>query len=243
VLEHAGSARLDAQEIIDAAYSPGQKARFEAIAFVSIAFLTVTLFGFLEKRKVLAVVKALGLRTWELVALIAGEAALPPLFGSILGTAMGFGVLSWLIAGGQEFTIGVKAFVWAVVSIWPAVVIGVAIPARFVQVATVNQLLFERPIALQTVVVKELSRRYSALDTLIAQGVRFIKLAMDNGQFTGFVFRKLHDYVKQGEVVAVEERWWGVQVIEYQAPQAGQITVFEQEMGLIGVAPEPRTRR
>lgn len=238
-INHAGSARGSAQDIITAAYSPGQKARFEAIGFVTIAFLTVTLFGFLEKRKLLAVVKALGLRAWELVALIAGEAVLPPLFGSILGCAMGYGALQWLIASGQEFTIATRVFAVAVASIWPAVMIGIAIPSRFTQVATVNQLLFERPIPLQTVIIKELSRRYVGLDPLIAQGVRFVKLAMDHGQFTGFVFRGLNDYVKQGEVLAVEARWWGMQVVEYHAPQTGQIIFFEPEMGLFGVAPEP----
>ncbi|KAF0194640.1 MAG: hypothetical protein FD169_1678 [Bacillota bacterium] len=239
-IDHAGSAQSSAQKIVSAVYSPGQRARFEAIGFVTIAFLTVTLFGFLEKRKVLAVVKALGLRTRELVALIAGEAVLPPLFGSILGCAMGYGALQWLIASGQEFTIATGVFVVAVASIWPAVVIGIAIPSRFTQVATVNQLLFERPIPLHTAIVKELPRRYAGLDVQIAQGARFVKLAMDQGQFNGFVFRGLNDYVKQGEVLAVEERWWGMQVIEYHAPQTGQITVFEQEMGLFGVAPEPR---
>lgn len=241
-LEHADSGRANAQEIIDAAYSPGQKARFEAIGFVSIAFLTVTLFSFLEKRKVLAVVKALGLRAWELVALIAGEASLPPLFGSIIGCVLGYGVLRWLIASGQELVIAAQVFAVAVASIWPAVMIGIAIPSRFTQVATVNQLLYERPIPLQTVVVKEMPRRYSGLDQLIAQGVKFIKLAMDSGQFSGSVFRDLNDYVKQGEVIAVEERWWGVQVVEYHAPQTGRITVFEREMGLFGISPEPPNR-
>ncbi len=235
VFAHRGTTRLTAQEIIDAAYAPTQGAVWGAVLFVSIAFLTVGVFTFLTKRRILAITKTLGLRAWELALLIAGEAAIPPLIGSVLGCALGYGLVRGLIALGQELVIVPAVFWAAVVSIWPAVVIGIAIPARFAQVATVTQLLYERPIPLQAVRIKELGRRLPGLDKLAADGVKFVKLQVDYGHFNGMVFRQLGDFVKQGEVLAVEERWWGMQIVEYLAPATGKIVFFEQEIGLIGV--------
>jgi len=239
VFTHRGATRMAAQEIVGAAYAPAQGAVLSALLFVSIAFLTVTVFTFLTKRRLLAITKTLGLRAWELAILIAGEAAIAPLIGSVLGCALGYAVVRGLIAAGQELAIVPEVFSDAVVAIWPAVVLGIAIPSRFAQVATVTQLLYERPIPLQTVTIKELGRRLPGIDRFIADGVKFVKLQVDYGHFNGMGFRQLGDFVKQGEVLAVEERWWGLQVVEYLAPATGQIVFFERELGLIGVAASP----
>jgi len=235
VFTHAGATRAAAKEIIDAVYAPTQGAVFGTLLFVAIAFLTVTVFSFLTKRRLLAITKTLGLRAFELAILIAGEAAMPPLLGSVLGSALGYAVLRGLIASGQELAIVPEAFSSAVLAVWPAVVLGIAIPSRFAQVATATQLLYERPIPLQTVTIKELSRRFPGLDKLVADGVKFVKLQVDSGHFNGIVFRRLGDFVKQGEVLAVEERWWGMQVVEYHSPATGEIVFFEPEIGMFGV--------
>jgi len=242
VFAYSGSTRSAAQEVIDAVYSPGIRARLGVILFISLAFLTVTLFSFLAKRRALAIVKSLGLRTWEMVALLSYEAVLPPLFGSLLGCGLAFVTLRWMISAGQQFIIDGSVFANAALSIWPAVALGIAIPARFTQVATVNQLLFERPVPIQTVIVKELGKRISALDVFTSQGTEFIHLQMEYGYFNGSVFRRLGDYVKQGEVIAVEERWWGLQVVEYHAPITGCITYFQDELGLVGVSPDSNSK-
>lgn len=237
IIAYSGSTRSAAEEVIDAVYSPGIRARFGVILFITIAFLTVTLFSFLGKRKVLAIVKSLGLRSWEMVTLLFYEAVLPPLFGSLLGCGLAYVTLRWMISAGQQFAIDGSVFISSALSIWPAVAIGIAIPARFTQVATVNQLLYERPVPFQTVIIKELGKRISALDVYTSQGIEFIHLQMEYGHFNGSVFRRLGDYVKQGEVLAVEERWWGLQVVEYHAPITGYIVYFQDELGLVGVSP------
>jgi len=237
-IEDVNSTSKLAQEIVGANYSPGSKARFELITFITIAYLSTSLLAFLERRKVLAILKSIGLRTRELVSIIAGENSIAPLLAGLMGAALSIVVLLILSATGAGLRPSTSLIVGAVLGIVPAVIIGIAVPARFTQMATVNQLLFERPIPLFYSQVKGLNRRYPPLEMDIARGVRFIRLDVVDGQFAGFIFRKEGDSVKLGEVIAVETDWAGLRVKEYVAPATGVIIRLQQETGFVGVMPE-----
>jgi hypothetical protein len=229
------SSNVLARNIIAANYSPGAKARVELISFVTLAFLSASLLAFLERRKVLAILKAMGLRSNELARIIAGEGLLAPVLGALSGGLFSALLLWWLEAAGMGVSPTVQLMVVSVLSIVPAALIGIMVPARFAQVATVNQLLLEQPIPLMHAEVRGLRRRWPALEPMMEKGIKFVKLEMVQGHFQGFIFRKEGDMVKEGEVLAVSTEWWGLRVKEYLSPATGEIVFFNTESGFFGV--------
>lgn len=227
-----------AQEIVDASYSPGVKARLELTSFITLAFLSAALLSFLDRRRILAILKAMGLRSREMAGIIAGEGLLAPFFGAIIGALVSSALLWWMDRAGLGVSWSLRLVLISMLSIAPAAIIGIAIPARFAQVATVNQLLFERPIPLMTATVKGLRRRWPSLEPMMAQGVKFVKLDVVQGHFEGIIFRKQGDMVKEGEVLAVSSEWWGLRTKEFLAPATGKIVFFNQESGFFGVKQE-----
>ncbi|MBS3950034.1 MAG: hypothetical protein KGZ53_05165 [Peptococcaceae bacterium] len=241
-LEDVESTTALAQEIVGANYAPAAKARVELMGFVTIAYLSSSLLAFLERRRVLAILKATGLKASELMAIIAGENSIAPGFAAILGLGVSTGVLLWLRAVGTGLTPTIGLIVSSVLGIVPAVVVGIIIPARFTQMATVNQLLFEQPIPMFYAQIRGLQRRYPAIETEVERGVRFVRLDVDNGEFFGFIFRKVGDTVKAGEVLAVQNDWAGLRVREYVAPVSGVVVRLQEETGFIGIMPENHLR-
>lgn len=236
-MEDRTTTNMLAADITRASYSPGTRAKGELTAFVTIAYLSTTLLGFLDRRKVLAILKSMGLKSGELMKIIAGENALAPLAAAIIGSGTGYGVLWWLWRLGLLSRPDIFVVVGAVIAIVPAVIIGIAVPVRFAQQASVNQLLFERPIPLMYDQVKGLHRRYPALEPHMEKGMQFVKLDVVDGEFPGFIFRKLGNSVKAGEVMAVMYDWGGLRMREYVAPVGGQIVFYQPEAGFIGIRP------
>lgn len=242
VIEDVSTTGQLAEEIVAANYAPSTKARFELISFITIAYLSTSLLAFLERRRVLAILKAMGLKARNLVAVIAGENIIAPILACLFGAALSTGVLWWLRETGAGLSPSVSLTVASVLGIVPAVFVGIVIPARLTQLASVNQLLFERPIPLFYAQIKTLNRRYPAIEEEIARGVRFIKLDVDNGEFFGFIFRQMGDSVKEGEVLAVINDWAGLRVREYVAPITGVIVRLQEQTGFIGIVPEEKLR-
>ncbi|HSL93314.1 MAG TPA: hypothetical protein VK905_01795 [Bacillota bacterium] len=227
-----------AKEIVDASYSPGSRARLELTSFITLAFLSASLLSFLDRRKILAILKSMGLRASELAAIIAGEGMFAPILGALAGGLISSLLLMWMARAGLGVAWSWRLIITSMLSIAPAALIGLAIPARFAQVASVNQLLFERPIPLMTATVNGLRRRWPSLEPMIAQGVKFIKLDVVQGYFEGIIFRKLGDMVKEGEVLAVSTEWWGLRTKEFVSPATGKIVFFNEEAGFFGIKPE-----
>jgi hypothetical protein len=227
-----------AKEIVDASYSPGARARLELTSFITLAFLSASLLSFLDRRKILAILKSMGLRASELAGIIAGEGMFAPVLGALSGGLISSLLLVWMGRAGLGVTWSWRLIISSVFSIAPAAIIGLAIPARFAQVASVNQLLFERPIPLMTATVSGLRRRWPSLEPMMAQGIQFIKLDVVQGHFEGIIFRKQGDLVKQGEVLAVSSEWWGLRTKEFLAPATGRIVFFNEEAGFFGIKAE-----
>jgi hypothetical protein len=227
-----------AREIVDASYSPGARARLELTSFITLAFLSAALLSFLDRRKILAILKSMGLRASELAWIIAGEGMFAPVLGALLGGLISSLLLFWMARAGLGVAWSWRLIITSVLSIAPAAIIGLAIPARFAQVASVNQLLFERSIPLMTATVTGLRRRWPSLEPMMAQGIKFIKLDVVQGHFDGIIFRKRGDMVKEGEVLAVSSEWWGLRTKEFLSPATGKIVFFSEEAGFFGIKPE-----
>ncbi|HSL93055.1 MAG TPA: hypothetical protein VK905_00455 [Bacillota bacterium] len=227
-----------AKEIVDASYSPGARARLELTSFITLAFLSASLLSFLDRRRILAILKAMGLRASELAGIIAGEGMFAPVLGALFGALISSLLLLWMARAGLGVAWSWRLIITSVLSIAPAALVGLAIPARLAQVASVNQLLFERPIPLMTATVKGLRRRWPSLEPMMAQGVQFVKLDVVEGHFEGFIFRKQGDMVKEGEVLAVSSEWWGLRTKEFLSPATGKIVFYNQDAGFFGIKPE-----
>lgn len=100
---------------------------------------------------------------------------------------------------------------------------------------TVNEMMFERPIAMIRETSSSLRRRLPQLEALTNRGAHFIQLDTIDGHFDGFIFRKLGDQVRAGEVIALTVWWWGIKTKEYVSPVNGTIVYFQREAGIIGI--------
>ena len=233
---HSQSSTGLAGQIISAAYSPGKRATYELGIFVFLAFQSVCLFGFLERRRSLAVLKALGMRARELGAVFFAENVLAPLAGAFTGVLLGFIGVSRLKLLGEELSLSGQVARAALAILIPAMFLSTTLPIRLVSIGTVNQLMFERAIPLFFSRVRTLQKREVALETYIEQGVAFIKIGLKEEKLP-HVFRKVGEQIKAGETLAYLESWGGLVVTEYLAPATGVVVVIQQETGLVGIAP------
>lgn len=221
-------------------YSGIKQAKGTLILFVCLAFLTAKLMGFTDSRRMLAIIKALGLKRSEVTGVIAKEALLAPILGIVVGVVGSTVLLLRLASSGEgmEPTFGVLS--GAVIALLPALAVGILVPSRLAGVASVNELLYERPIAMFRAKVNSLAKRAPGLDPLIERGVQFVKLAVIDGVFEGIILRKLGDTVQLGEPLALSYSWWGMRVKEYVAPIAGVVVYYQEDTGYIGIAPEDK---
>ena len=226
-----------ASQFVESGYNIIVQARMTLVFFLAIAFLTAKLLAYLDNRRILAILKALGLRRRQLAASISGESLLPPLAGSLLGGAAAVTLLGLTRRYGFDMPLSGGSLVSAMLMVLPAVAPGVLVPARLAQVSTVNELLLGRPAPLVRDYTTSASQRYPAMDGLAARGVKVLKLETIEGHFDGYIFRHLGDRVQAGEVIALQHSWWGLKTKSYASPIDGVIVYFETYTGMIGVAP------
>lgn len=201
--------------------------------FLTLALLTGKLLSFMDNRRTLAILKTLGTKRSRMAGFVASGSLPGPLAGIALAGIFSLAFSYTLGRGTYEITFSV--FMRTVVTALPAIVIAVAVPARMAQMGTVNELMFERPIAMIRGTISSLRRRLPQLDPLANRGVHFMQLDTTDGHFDGFIFRKLGDQVRAGEVVALTVWWWGIKTKEYVSPVNGAIVYFEREVGIIGI--------
>lgn len=223
--------------IVRSNYNVVAQAKFSLLLLLTLAFLTAKLLSYMDIRRMLAILKALGLRNNQVCFTILAEAALSPLFGVLLGGATSTVILKALNSAGYNMPYSPLSIFIAIVMVFPAVALGVMIPARFAQVSNVNELLYERQVPLFTESVDRVLRHYPQLDFLVKSGVHLIRLNVSSGEFEGFIFRRLSDTVQTGEVIAHERRWWGLQTVDYCSPVTGTIVYFDEHTGMIGIQP------
>lgn len=231
----SASDQSTARNLVKNNYAGVTQAQVSLVLFITLAFLTAKVLSFLDSRKTLAILKAMGLRNTEVAGVIAAEALVAPTVGVVLGVALGWVALVALERQGTGLVISGAIAVSAVVTVLPAMLVGTLVPTRFAQIATVIALLFQRSVPLYYETVDDTSKRWPQLDEYIAKGTRFLKLDTSDGVFEGIVFRQLGDTVKRGEVIAYATSWWGLKVREYVAPVDGTVVLFQPDTGFIGI--------
>jgi len=231
--------------VVQSNYSVISQARLTLLMFICLAFLTAKLLGYLDNRRMLAILKALGLKQGQIALAISIESMITPLCGAVAGGAFSVVLLHTLNRTGYNISFSLHMVVTAMLSIFPAVFLGVFVPARLAQVSTVNELLFERPASMFREKTTSLRKRHPALDPYTDRGVHFLRFETVDGAFDGFIFRKLGDKVQAGEVLGIQSSWWGMKTREYVAPISGTVVYYESHTGIVGIGDEelllPRT--
>lgn len=226
-------------QLVRSNYGVISQGKVTLVMFLALAFLTAKLLSYMDIRRMLAILKTLGLRRNQTAATVVSEAMIAPLAGALLGSGLTVVIFHLANRAGLGLPFSGNMVLLSIASVLPAVAVGVLVPARLAQVSTVNELLFERPVAMFRDRIDRARQRYPALDGLVAQGAHILRLPMTAGVFEGYIFRRLGERVQKGEVIALEELWWGMKAIEYVSPIDGYIVYFEQETGMIAVSPEP----
>lgn len=224
--------------MVQSNYAVISQAKLTLLLFLCLAFLTAKLLGYLDNRRMLAILKSLGLKQGQMAAVMSAESLVTPLAGAVLGGVLSLVILRTLNETGHNMSMSLRLVLSAVFSVLPAILLGVFVPARLAQVSTVNELLFERPAAMFRERTDSLRKRHPGLEPLTSQGVHFLRLESAEGVFQGLVFRKLGDQVQAGEVLALEQCWWGLKTKEYVSPVKGTVVYFEPQTGIIGIGPE-----
>ena len=224
--------------MVQSNYAVISQAKLTLLFFLCLAFLTAKLLGYLDNRRMLAILKSLGLTQRQTAAAISVESLVAPLCGAIAGGALSVALIHVLSRTGYSMNASLHIVLPAMLSIFPAVFLGIFVPARLAQVSTVNELLFERPAAMFREQTNSLRNRHPALDAMVKQGVQFLCFQKADGRFDGFIFRKLGDKVQKGEVLAIQYSWWGMKTNEYVAPVTGRVVYYESYTGMVGIGPE-----
>ncbi|HSL93918.1 MAG TPA: ABC transporter permease [Bacillota bacterium] len=227
-----------AGQFVESSYNVIVQAKMTLLLFLAMAFLTAKLLAYMDNRRILAILKTLGLRRNQVAASISGESLIAPIVGSVLGGLAAAFVLRIISQSGFDMPFSTSSLVSSMLMIFPAVALGALVPARLAQVSTVNELLLERPAPLVRDYTTSASQRYPAMDGLMERGVRILKLETIQGHFDGFIFRRRGDRVQAGEVIALQHSWWGLKTKEYASPIDGVIVYFEEYTGMVGVAPQ-----
>lgn len=216
-------------------YAVAEQIRTMLAVFIFLAVLTAALTAFLDNRRSLSILKALGLASRQVAGFIGLEVALVPLGGIVLGCIFSVATVKVYDLVGPDLEL-FKVIVGSLLPVVLAVAAAVLIPARLASNATVNQLMFERPIHLFNEKVSALSQHIPSLDAYGERRVKFLKLDVADGYFNGVVLRRLGDMVRVGEVLAVSQAWWGLKITEFVSPQDGTIVFYQEDTGYIGVA-------
>lgn len=214
-------------------YRPGYLVLAMIYLFMGIGVLSVTLITLLERRRELAVLKTLGVSNRQVAVIMSLEQAV----AGIVGLGAG-GLISRAL--GQKLTwfakltpTMVNGLAWQGVA-WTIAVLYLAayLPTLIAKVATVNQLLFARSIP---VVTKKITRLVNAYTWLVEreerEGVRILRLDVVDGRLEGIRLKGAGEAVKQGEVIATQERMFGLEYREWCAPVDGTIIEYSDYNG------------
>jgi hypothetical protein len=224
--------------IMAGTFTPGTRARLEYAAFITVAFVSLRMYVYLDRRKAYAIIKSLGVRSGSLWSMLGAETLLAPLLGSLAGFLAGR--LAIILLGHQELHLEYTPGIFVVACSLLALVafMGFWLPGRYLSQASVLQLMFERSVPLYTRRVEGIGSRIPGIDHALGQGLVPARLATDEGQFSGYIFASVGRKVKKGEVIARIESWWGLMVTEYLAPATGEVAAFSEQSGVVLIKPD-----
>ncbi|MCL2547792.1 MAG: ABC transporter permease [Symbiobacteriaceae bacterium] len=193
--------------------------------FTGVAVLTVALMTFLERRREMASLKAMGCSRSDILGILGAE------YGASEGAGLVIGFLAvlilraqlpWLreLSGGEISRLLVQALSLSLV----VYLLAIAFPVLSAIIASVNQLLFSRTIPLRTVRIATLpSGDLLGRKREQEEGVTLLKLPEVMGELDCLLLRSVGDRVKSGETLAVLESVGGLVVHEWVTRIDGEI--------------------
>ncbi|MGE5653512.1 MAG: ABC transporter permease [Bacillota bacterium] len=239
------SARDVAATMIEGSNSSGWSLIALVNMFMGVGVLTISLITFLERRRELAVLKTIGVSNQQIAATLTLEQAIPAVLGMVIG------YLIALIFGSQAAYAQLAGASWrglvsrGIVQTSAVVFFAAFLPTLTARVATVNQLLFARVIPVVQRNVSELQQQYSwMVEREREEGVRFLRLEVNDGVLQCFLLKRVGEMVKTGEVVASKQSLFGLVNKEWRSPVNGQVIEFNSTSGYltIQVAAEPEAQ-
>ena len=233
-----------ADSLLQQIFEPGQWLLVLIFLFLGIGVLTVALMTFLERRRELAVLKAIGVSNNQIVISLAIEQGSAGLAGILAGLIIVFqlsGYISWF----SQVDMGnLRSYIWqSALFTFFVLAAGIAFPTVLARVATVNQLLFARNIPIVTTRINHLAKPTGYYMLREAnENLHFLKLNMVDAHLEGIRLKSVGDMVKKGEVIATEEMYLGMRYHEWLSPCDGVVVEYNVSSGLIGIEPaDPKT--
>lgn len=223
-----------AQEVISGTFADGGPAVALLFVFMILGVGTFNLLRYMDARRELAILKSMGLRPKEVGLLFALENLFTATLGFGLAMLVSEVVVRWL-----SLPILLTAFIYGRALLWllMAHLTAAAVPYIFARTAGVAELMLGRPVPLVRSCIRELGRRYPALEEKLAQGYYCVVLPKADGEFPGICFRKAGQSVKLGEVVAWESLAWGLFERSYVSPCDGTVVDCDLKQGLVTIKP------
>ena len=226
------------KSMLDQAYQPSYFIIVLVFLFMGVGILTIALITFLERRKEISILKAIGITNKHIVYLLGCEYGLT----EVAGLLMTIGVflffrwqISWfnVLSNFELLTMIINGVVISIVVLCMSLIY----PVLLAKVATVQQLLFSRTIPLQ---VNEYDHLLIATSDLVyrevEENVHIVRVPFDNGQYDCMLFKQIGDIVKKGEVIASQERSQGHFIHNYLSPCDG--VVIEMNGALVVIKPD-----
>jgi hypothetical protein len=139
------------RSVLSGTYMPGAGVMTLVFAFCAIGLFTVSSLGFLDRKRDLAILKTIGLESSGVTAMLLLEQAV--VAGAGTAVALTVALLAIPRLGGflpSGATLGIATVVKGTVAGLVVLGAGVILPALTARVASVNQLLYNLPIPLQT---------------------------------------------------------------------------------------------
>ena len=214
--------------LLQRALKPGDITQVFIYLFMGIGVLTTAFMTFLERRGELATLKSIGTSNRQVSFAFGFEYS----FAEILGVG-----LSWLVGLTLINQIGwfanldtasirgllLKGNIFALLTL----VISLIYPIFIAKIATVNQLLFARTIPLRILEFNYMHDKPTGalIACEIEENLRVLRIPYDAGigRYNCMLFKGIGDSVKQGEIIASDERYSGHLIDNYAAICDGTI--------------------
>lgn len=227
------------KSLMGAVQSPSNWVILLVFLFLSIAVLTISLMTFFERKRELAVLKAIGVSNGQVGLVVFLEYFLSGLAGYVSGvvTVLFVNQIFW----GEELAIAeMLPQLFSRYGLYTLVflILAVLYPILLVRIATVNQLLFSRSIPL---VVKRhssiLSPSVDWRQEMQENNVSMLKLVVADGKLLSTLLKNPGEMVKKGEVVAIMTSFAGFYYQEWLSPCDGKIVSFDVNNGKLVFKP------
>ncbi len=227
-------------DLLQQIFQPGQWLLGLIFMFMGIGVLTVSLITFLERRRELAVMKSIGVSNVQIVYALSLEQGTAGIVGVLTGILIIFQLgqrISWfsqVLPAKLYLYMGQGALFTLLVMI-----AGISFPTILAKVATVNQLLFARNIPIVNTQIDHLAKPTGwILFREMQDNLHFLKFDMVDGRLEGVLLKAVGDPVKQGEVIATQEMYFGLRYHEWKSPCDGTVAEYNPNSGHMGILPE-----